>query len=107
MNAAPLDPKTAELAAWLLERRLALGLGQGEVSQRTSGGGLPARLTQPYLSRLERGERPLSALTPARQDALRRALEISAGGGTVCFSSVVFPTEGATWEPITRTHGAG
>lgn len=79
MNAAPLDPKTAELAAWLLERRLALGLGQGEVSQRTSGGGLPARLTQPYLSRLERGERPLSALTPARQDALRRALEISAG----------------------------
>ncbi|GAB2510168.1 sucrose-6-phosphate hydrolase [Corynebacterium atrinae] len=30
------------------------------------------------------------------------ALEISAGGGTVCFSSVVFPSEGAAWEPITR-----
>lgn len=84
MNAAPehsssAHPKTAELAAWLLERRLELGLGQGEVSRRTSVGGLPTRLTQPYLSRLERGERPISALTPARQDALRRALEISAG----------------------------
>ncbi len=78
MNATP-QTKTAELAAWLLQRRLELGLGQAEVSQRTSAQGQAARLTQPYLSRLERGERPLSALTPARQDALRRALEVSAG----------------------------
>lgn len=67
------------LAQWLLDRRNQLGLGQGEVTQRTwQHGGKPGRLTQPYLSRLERAERPLSALTAARQDALRRALEISA-----------------------------
>lgn len=69
-----------ELAAWLGARRTALGLQQGEVSARTLKHGGPAgRVTQPYLSRLERAARPLAALTPARQDALRRALEVPAG----------------------------
>lgn len=73
---APLS----ELSAWLRERRDALDLRQDEVSRRTARhGGEAGTVTQPYLSRLERGVRPLGALTPARQDALRRALEISAG----------------------------
>ncbi|MBB6017746.1 S24 family peptidase [Deinococcus radiopugnans] len=71
---------SSELAGWLTARRTALGLQQGEVSARTLDHGGPAgRVTQPYLSRLERAARPLEALTPARQDALRRALEIPAG----------------------------
>lgn len=70
----------SQLADWLAQRRAALGLQQGQVSARTlERGGPDGRVTQPYLSRLERGARPLSALTPARQDALRRALEIPAG----------------------------
>ncbi len=74
------EPSSPELAAWLGARRTALGLQQGQVSARTLQQGGPAGcVTQPYLSRLERGARPLSALTPARQDALRRALEIPAG----------------------------
>lgn len=74
------EPSSFELAGWLAARRTALGLQQGEVSARTLDHGGPAgRVTQPYLSRLERAARPLEALTPARQDALRRALEIPAG----------------------------
>ncbi|QLG11503.1 S24 family peptidase [Deinococcus sp. D7000] len=74
------EPSSSELAGWLTARRTALGLQQGEVSARTLDHGGPAgRVTQPYLSRLERAARPLEALTPARQDALRRALEIPAG----------------------------
>lgn len=70
----------SDLHTWLRERRDALGLRQDEVARRTwAHGGEAGTVTQPYLSRLERGVRPLSALTPARQDALRRALEISAG----------------------------
>jgi len=69
-----------DFSTWLRERRLSLGLRQDEVAQRTAEqGGETGGVTQPYLSRLERGVRPLTALTPARQDALRRALEISAG----------------------------
>ncbi|CAM3581128.1 helix-turn-helix transcriptional regulator [Deinococcus frigens] len=69
-----------ELAAWLGVRRARLNLQQGQVSVRTlEYGGQAGRVTQPYLSRLERGTRLLEALTPARQDALRRALEIPAG----------------------------
>lgn len=67
-----------ELARWLRDKRIALGLQQGDISHRTLEYGQTGRVTQPYLSRLESGTRPLSALTPARQDALRRALEISA-----------------------------
>lgn len=72
-------PPLPDLGAWLRERRVALGLRQDEVARRTAEqGGEAGSVTQPYLSRLERGTRPLSALTPARQNALRRALEISA-----------------------------
>ncbi|GMA14677.1 LexA family transcriptional regulator [Deinococcus metallilatus] len=75
----PDPPALPELALWLRARRVALGLRQDEVARRTAAqGGEAGSVTQPYLSRLERGTRPLSALTPARQDALRRALEISA-----------------------------
>lgn len=73
-------PPLPDLSTWLRERRDALGLRQDEVARRTAAhGGEAGTVTQPYLSRLERGVRPLSALTPTRQDALRRALEISAG----------------------------
>lgn len=73
------DGDLKALASWLQERRHHLGLGQGEISELTAQhGGQEGRITQPYLSRLERGERPLSALTAARQDALRRALQVSA-----------------------------
>lgn len=71
-----MSSPASDLPGWLRERRLSLGLRQDEVARRTAGEG---GVTQPYLSRLERGERPLTALTPARQDALRRALEISVG----------------------------
>ncbi|EYB67151.1 LexA repressor [Deinococcus phoenicis] len=77
MMLPPPDPP--DLAAWLRERRGALGLRQDEIARRTAAhGGEAGSVTQPYLSRLERGTRPLTALTAARQDALRRALEISA-----------------------------
>ncbi|GAA5513509.1 LexA repressor [Deinococcus carri] len=73
-------PEPFDLASWLRERRAALGLRQDEVARRTAEhGGEAGTVTQPYLSRLERGTRPLAALTAARQDALRRALEVSAG----------------------------
>lgn len=69
----------SDLPHWLRERRADLGLRQDEVARLTAlHGGEAGCVTQPYLSRLERGTRPLNALTPARQDALRRALEISA-----------------------------
>lgn len=68
-----------ELAEWLRQKRLTLGLQQGDISRRTlEYGGDSGRVTQPYLSRLESGSRPIGALTAARQDALRRALNISA-----------------------------
>lgn len=65
-------------AEWLRERRQALGLRQDQVEAATAAAGEHARVTQSYLSKLERGLRPLSSLTPARQDALRRALDLSA-----------------------------
>ncbi|UBV42593.1 LexA family transcriptional regulator [Deinococcus taeanensis] len=66
------------LATWLREQRQQRGLGQDDLCALTLQlGGPQGRLTQPYLSRLERGDRPLSALTAIRQDALRRALNIS------------------------------
>ncbi|MFC4640431.1 XRE family transcriptional regulator [Deinococcus hohokamensis] len=84
-RAAP-DPSSdpgQELAAWLRAGRVALGLQQAEVSARTAAlGGEAGRVTQPYLSRLERGTRPLSSLTPERQDALRRALNLTASEWT-------------------------
>ncbi len=56
-----------------------MGLRQSEISDATrEHGGPRAHITQSYLSRLEAGTRTLHALTPARQDALRRALDISA-----------------------------
>lgn len=70
------DP--APLAAWLRDTRTRLGLQQADLSRLTAQAGEQTRITQPYLSRLERGERDLAALTPARQDALRRALQITA-----------------------------
>lgn len=79
-SASPALPPLPELAAWLRERRSGLGLRQGEVARRTAAyGGEAGAVTQPHLSRLERGSRSLAALTAARQDSLRRALEISAG----------------------------
>ena len=74
-----MPPAPESLSAWLRERRRLLELQQGDVSALTGElGGAAGRVTQPYLSRLESGARPLEALTPARQDALRRALQISA-----------------------------
>ena len=79
-ESAPRPSGEAGLSRWLQERRRALGLQQDQVSARTlEHGGEPGRVTQPYLSRLERGARLLGSLTAARQDALRRALEIPAG----------------------------
>ncbi|GGK32073.1 hypothetical protein GCM10008955_27440 [Deinococcus malanensis] len=74
----PPEPSSS-VADWLRERRAALGLQQADIGARTASvGGESSRVTQPYLSRLERGTRPLSSLTPARQDALRRALDVTA-----------------------------
>lgn len=75
----PSDELSSAVADWLRERRTALGLQQADISARTASlSGETGRVTQPYLSRLERGTRLLSSLTPARQDALRRALELTA-----------------------------
>lgn len=68
------------IPAWLRSHRTSLGLRQSEISEATRDhGGPDTHITQSYLSRLEAGTRPLHALTPARQDALRRALDITAG----------------------------
>ncbi|MBZ9750501.1 LexA family transcriptional regulator [Deinococcus sp. HMF7604] len=69
---------SSDLAQWLRQQRLRRGVGQAQLSALTAEhGGEEGQVTQPYLSRLERGERDLGALTPARQDALRRALGLS------------------------------
>ncbi|GGL14668.1 LexA family transcriptional regulator [Deinococcus radiotolerans] len=74
----PSATDSSDLSGWLRQQRQALGLGQHELSDRTGAlGGPQGRITQPYLSRLERGERALGALTAVRQDALRRALNIT------------------------------
>lgn len=89
----------ARLSGWLQQRRTQLGLGQGEISRLTVElGGAAGHVTQPYLSRLERGERPLSALTAARQDALRRALQISVSEWMARTGlPVLAPTPGEDW----------
>ncbi|WP_027480999.1 LexA family transcriptional regulator [Deinococcus pimensis] len=61
---------------WLRELRVRLGLRQDEVETRTAALGEDARVTQSYLSRLERGTKPIVALTPARLDALRRVYHV-------------------------------
>ncbi|WP_216321046.1 XRE family transcriptional regulator [Deinococcus aestuarii] len=92
---APLS----DLPRWLRERRAGLGLRQDEVARLTAlHGGEAGSVTQPYLSRLERGTRPLGALTPARQDALRRALEISAGEWVARTGLPLLTTPGAGGE---------
>jgi repressor LexA len=70
---------SSTLHHWLRARRDELGLRQEQIERATAEGGEEARVTQSYLSKLERGQKPLSALTPSKMDALRRALGVSAG----------------------------
>ncbi|MFC4454756.1 hypothetical protein [Deinococcus sonorensis] len=60
---------------WLIDQRTRLGLGQDEVDRRTRD--LGARVSQPYLSQLERGVKALEDLGGARMDALRRVYQVS------------------------------
>jgi len=62
---------------WLRELRRKLGLNQHDVEQGTAAFGEAARVTQSYLSRLERGSKPLSALTPPKMNALRVLYRVS------------------------------
>ena len=51
---------------------------QEDIEEATARFGPESRVTQSYLSKIERGAKPLSALGAARMDALRRVLGISA-----------------------------
>lgn len=70
---------SSTLHHWLRARRDELGLRQEQIERATAEHGEEARITQSYLSKLERGQKPLSALTPAKMDALRQALNVGAG----------------------------
>lgn len=58
--------------AWLRTTRVRLGLKQEDVETRTAALGDAYRVTQSYLSKLERGLKALSDVAPAKLDALRR-----------------------------------
>jgi repressor LexA len=60
---------------WLTDQRVLAGLNQDQVDRKTRE--LGARVSQSYLSQLERGIKPLSALDGARMDALRRVYRLT------------------------------
>lgn len=62
---------------WLRELRTRLGLRQDQVEALTAALGEDARVTQSYLSKLERGSKPLHAMTPRRLDALRQVYRVT------------------------------
>lgn len=63
---------------WIKEVRVDKKLRQDEIEAFTSKLGPKARISQPHLSRIERGYSPLEELGPIRMDALRQALGVSA-----------------------------
>jgi transcriptional regulator with XRE-family HTH domain len=65
------------LNIWLKERREMLQLKQEDVQQQTEAYGYKARIGQSYLSKIERGIKPLSELGPEKMDALRKVLKLS------------------------------
>lgn len=67
-----------EVRRWLLERREDLSLTQTEVDRRTRQLGPNFRISQSYLSQIEKGTRPFTDLGPERMDALRRVYGVSA-----------------------------
>lgn len=66
---------TLDIREWLIDQREKQKLRQDEVDQRSRDMG--ARISQSYLSQLERGVKPLSSLGPDRMDVLRRIYGIS------------------------------
>ena len=71
----PVPPSNSRANGWLMERRLYLKLGQDEVDKQTRE--LGTRVSQSYLSQIERGTRSLEDMGAARMDALRRVYKLS------------------------------
>lgn len=69
--------ETDDVREWLRDTRLARGLKQEEVEKATAELGAEFRVSQSYLSKIERGFRSLRSLGPERMDALRQVLGVS------------------------------
>ena len=67
----------SDIHTWLRELRTRLGLRQDQVETHTAALGENCRVTQSYLSKLERGSKPLSALTPHKMNALRQLYRVT------------------------------
>lgn len=68
-------PVRNNIAEWLIDLRDRKKLRQDEVDRKTRDMG--ARISQSYLSQLERGIKPLSSLGGDRMDVLRRLYDVS------------------------------
>jgi repressor LexA len=71
----PMPISRPRLAEWLAETRQRLGLGQDEVDKRTRD--LGARVSQSYLSQIERGTKSLEDMGAARMEALRQVYKLT------------------------------
>lgn len=64
-----------ELLEWLKDRRISAGLGQDDVDRLSTQRG--ARISQSYLSQIERGIKPLAAMGAERMNVLRQLYKVS------------------------------
>ncbi|WP_407538921.1 S24 family peptidase [Deinococcus radiomollis] len=71
----PMPISRPRLAEWLAETRQRLGLGQDEVDRRTRE--LGARVSQSYLSQIERGTKSLEDMGGSRMEALRQVYKLT------------------------------
>ena len=85
-----------------MERRLALELGQDEVDKRTRD--LGTRVSQSYLSQIERGARSLEDMGAARMEALRRVYKLTPEEWAIHTGlSIVTPSDAALNEDGSAT----
>lgn len=71
----PLPEQT--LRKWLKDRREDAELTQSDVDRETQQLGPRFRVSQSYLSQIEKGTRPFTDLKPEKMDALRRLYGVS------------------------------
>jgi transcriptional regulator with XRE-family HTH domain len=62
---------------WVKETRLDRGIRQEDVETLTAKIGPRSKISQSHLSKIERGNAPLSGLGPERMDALRQVIGVS------------------------------
>lgn len=66
-----------DVSLWLRELRLRSGLRQDQVEAHTAARGEAYRVSQSYLSKLERGAKAVGSLTPQKMNALRQLYRVS------------------------------